>query len=899
MERELQALQEKLKTQTWERLSERNDQRPVPEAISLAYRLFARLAGSTQMAGQTVVCFYSIYKGLRTVLENGADEQAVVIYAMYSALSAKRANHNEANQSAKVAFRLLEHYPHCVDAPYVNMSLGSFVWHFQHPLREAIALQLKAYEMGNEYGDIILGVLAGYSNALINQFAQGEALNKLAHKSNTLSALAKKHNVKVLAGNYYQCLFKMLSEVDSENLLAPSAFSEGEWQLIQGSILKTFIEHLQTHYLFWSDQSEAAWQHAIDAEASLPMLSGFVSATEQRFLEALLALKQAASEQTESAIYRSLTELEELNGYCPENYTHKLDLLKAEIGFAKGESIETLLPLYKSAIQSAKENGFLQFQALANELLARVCMRKGIDLLAKPFMKDAISLYSRWGCRVKVEHLKERYHDLLTYEESSEPSSEPPTEDETKTRQSESERRSTKRDHRLEGLDLNSVMKSAQAISGELEVKSLLATVLEVIAENSGAQHAAFISGNQDEASVEALLSTQNSVAKINVNSQPLNACDNLPIELIQYALRSEHDLQLDENFQVISDSPTEEEEKAEIADPYLERCQPKSVLCTPVIYRDQTLGALYLENTLSANAFPQARLDVIKMLLSQVAISYENAKLFDEVTQLNTNLEQKVEQRTHDLNQAVKDLEVSNAELDAYAHTVSHDLRAPVRNIRNYTEILQEDLEGKLDAETQHLFNRIVGSTGKMYELINALLELSKMQQKTVKKDRLDLSAMVNEYFQEMRERQPNQVVLSKCIENAYVMADSIMMKSVLDNLINNAWKYSSKNPHAEVTFGKLEDNAPIPQGIGAVPKEVPEGYAIFFVKDNGDGFNMDGAKELFGSFKRMHNESEFEGTGIGLATVKKVIEKHGGTIWAEAYKGEGATFYFTLPLA
>jgi predicted ATPase len=890
VKQETDLLKAELDKKGWECLVQQDPKKIPPTKASIAYRVCAQLVFTGNIAGKPLLSLYIINKSIRIVLETGINKHTPLLYAVHSAANAKQGNYFESYQMAQAAFSLLERYPQCADAPFIYMSIGSLVLPFHKPLSAAIQMQLKGYELGYEMGDTARGVIGNYSNALVNRFAQGEPLERLSTHASTLSDLKRKLAAKIAGGSYYWRLFKMLKEPHSDNLLIAASFSDAEWKLIQSCVLKAFIEHLTLQQLFWSGQDTGAWKSILESEGTLQLLSGFIAAIEHRLIGALLACRQLTTEAQQADFYvqRSLVELQELSGYCPENYTHKLDLLKAEMGLANGEAFEVLLPLYESAILSAKENGFLQFQALANELLARCSLSKGATLYASHHMQEAVSLYVRWGCRVKVQYLKEHYADLLGsgINEGRVVDTEPLNAD----------RLTSKRDNRLEGLDLQSVMKSAQAISGELEVKSLLGKVLDVIVENSGAQHAAFISGHLETATVEAHLSIESDHSVMNVESQALTESENLPITLVQYVLRSGQELHLDEHRQIISER-IEEQDDLTIDDAYLARSQPKSVLCTPVIYRDQVVGALYLENQVTTDAFPQARLNVIKMLLSQVAISYENAKLFDEVTQLNIGLEKKVAQRTKDLNQAVADLEISNSELNAYAHTVSHDLRAPVRNIRSYTEILQEDLEGKLDADTEHLFNRIKASTSKMYELINALLELSKMQQKSVNKKLLDLSAMVNEFFQEMRERRPDQIVLSRCIHQAYVMADSAMMKSVLDNLINNAWKYSSKNPHAEVTFGRLDEHSAIPTGVGKVPATLPEGYAIFFVKDNGDGFDMDHAKELFGSFKRLHSDHEFEGTGIGLATVKKVIEKHGGTIWVEAYKGKGATFYFTLP--
>jgi light-regulated signal transduction histidine kinase (bacteriophytochrome) len=185
------------------------------------------------------------------------------------------------------------------------------------------------------------------------------------------------------------------------------------------------------------------------------------------------------------------------------------------------------------------------------------------------------------------------------------------------------------------------------------------------------------------------------------------------------------------------------------------------------------------------------------------------------------------------------------------------------------------------------------------MSDLIDGLLELSRMQRKEITRQRIDLSEMVRGLFDEMRERFPLQSVTTEFVGGCVVMADKRMLYAAMENLINNAWKYSGKNPAARVVFGQLPVNELAGrQVIGSRPADVINA-PVYFIKDNGVGFDMARAEKLFGSFARLHADSQFAGTGVGLATVKRVMEKHGGAVWAEAHKDQGATFYFTLGVA
>jgi len=274
-------------------------------------------------------------------------------------------------------------------------------------------------------------------------------------------------------------------------------------------------------------------------------------------------------------------------------------------------------------------------------------------------------------------------------------------------------------------------------------------------------------------------------------------------------------------------------------------------------------------------------------MLLSQAAISFENARLFNEVSELNTGLEEKVLTRTQELNRsneelndAVKDLEDANKELDSFSYSISHDLRAPLRTIKGFSNILMEDYASNLEPEAQMVLKKVVTSADNMNNLITGLLDLSRVQKQAVIRSEVSLSKMANAIIKDLESHETSRKVTVNIQPDMQANGDPRMLGSVLDNLLNNAWKYSSKTEHPEISFTQQQI----------------KGQTTFVVKDNGAGFDMEGIDKLFVSFQRLHTEKDFAGTGVGLATVKRIINKHGGEIWAEAEVGKGATFYFTL---
>ena len=224
--------------------------------------------------------------------------------------------------------------------------------------------------------------------------------------------------------------------------------------------------------------------------------------------------------------------------------------------------------------------------------------------------------------------------------------------------------------------------------------------------------------------------------------------------------------------------------------------------------------------------------------------------------------------------------LERANRELDAFSYSVSHDLRAPLRAIEGYASLLAQDYAKTLDAAGQTYLDRILAGVTQMSTLIEALLELARLSRATVQRERIDLSAMANEVIGELRRANPDRNVDVKIESDLVAHGDPKLVRVALVNLLGNAWKFSSRTPSARIECGrhKSDENT-------------------FFVRDNGAGFAAEHAAKLFAPFQRLHSAKEFPGTGVGLATVQRVIEHHGGTIWADAKLGSGATFYFSLP--
>jgi signal transduction histidine kinase len=241
-------------------------------------------------------------------------------------------------------------------------------------------------------------------------------------------------------------------------------------------------------------------------------------------------------------------------------------------------------------------------------------------------------------------------------------------------------------------------------------------------------------------------------------------------------------------------------------------------------------------------------------------------------------------ERASKDLEDANRELEGTNRELEAFSYSVSHDLRAPLRSIDGFSQILQEDYEGVLDEEGLDYLGRVRAASGHMATLIDDLLDLSRVGRRPLRREPFDLTRLVQEIAEELRASEPERNVEFVVGKGIRAWGDVSLLKVALENLLGNAWKFTAREEEARIEFGA--DKNPGPGFLAPV----------YYVRDNGAGFDQTYADKLFGAFQRLHGQDEFEGTGIGLATVARIVHRHGGRVWAEGEVGEGATFYFTL---
>jgi PAS domain S-box-containing protein len=241
---------------------------------------------------------------------------------------------------------------------------------------------------------------------------------------------------------------------------------------------------------------------------------------------------------------------------------------------------------------------------------------------------------------------------------------------------------------------------------------------------------------------------------------------------------------------------------------------------------------------------------------------------------------EDAIRKLNEDLQGQTSQLQAANKEMEAFSYSVSHDLRAPLRHVDGFSQILLEDYAEKLDDQGRRYLHQVREASQRMAQLIDDLLNLSRITRSELRRQSVDLSRMVETVAEALKKTEPDRAVEFVIQKGMTTEGDARLLRVLLDNLLGNAWKYTGKRSEARIEFGRT----------------ARDGKAAYFVRDNGAGFDMAYVHKLFGAFQRLHSVSEFPGTGIGLATVQRIVHRHGGQVWAEGVLDQGATFYFTL---
>ncbi|MBD1909147.1 MULTISPECIES: hybrid sensor histidine kinase/response regulator [unclassified Leptolyngbya] len=772
--------------------------------------------------------------------------------------------------------------------------VGTFITAWKYHVKDTLALLQRSYSHGLENGDT---AHAGYAAALRCQHSYwcGVDLESLKQEMmNYGKSIVQIHQETVLGWHqvFHQATLNLLGLAENPQYLIGSVYNE-EQSLplhIQSNERTTthyaFLNKLILCYLFGSF-SQAA-ENAKQAEHYLDGVGGCLAAAMFYFYDSLAHLAiypSITASQQEFLLNRveqNQAKMQNWASHAPMNFQHKYELVEAELARISG-SIANAMEWYDRAIAGAKEHGYLQEEALANERAADFYFSLGRSKFAKEYLKEAYYGYVRWGAIAKVRQLEAVHPSILGQGQPSE----------STNREAQQIHSPTHRNY-AQTLDLATVIKASQVLSSEIVLDKLLTKLMQIVLENAGAETGALILEKAKKLFIEA-------TGQVNQNeilvqqSIPLEASKHLPLSVINYVRQTQESVVLNDAVH----------EGIFVTDHYILECQPKSILCTPIVHQGKLIGILYLENNLATDAFTTERVEILQLLSSQAAISLENARLYQDLAIANAGLKQshdqledysrtleaKVEERTTQLRQEVCDrqraeelAQSANRAKSEFLANMSHELRTPLNGILGYTQIFQKDPNL---SEQQKSRIAIIHHCGEhLLTLINDVLDLSKIEARKMElcPNEFSLAEFLQSIVEILRIRAEQKGILLTYQALSplpkIVHADEKRLRQVLLNLLGNAVKFTE---------------------TGAIVFKVGyhEQKIRFQVEDSGVGIASDQLDEIFKPFQQSGESSrKTEGTGLGLAISGHLIELMGGKLQVESTLGVGSNFWFDLDL-
>ncbi|MEG4943151.1 ATP-binding sensor histidine kinase [Microcoleus sp. F4-D5] len=780
-----------------------------------------------------------------------------------------------------------------------------FIRHCKEHLRETLEPLVSVYSSGLETGDLEFGA---FGLLLYSYFAyySGKELTALeTTMANYRNAIYKLKQETALNFHeiYWQAVLNLLGKSEDPCRLQGEAYDEE----IRLPLHEQANDRLGVAYLYWNKLSLSYWfenySEAIEnttiAEKYLDVVVGLPLVPLFHFYDSLiwLAVYYARSELEQNTILdrvrNNQQKMQKWAHNAPMNHLHKFYLVEAETHRVLGEKIEAI-EMYDKAIAMAKENEYINEEALAHELAAKFYLSWDKETIAQVYMQNAHYSYQVWGAIAKVKHLEEKYPQLLTRTSAK-------TTTQTKVNRTTTTPTTTST-NLGDTLDLATVMKASQAISGEIVLSKLLERLMKIAIENAGAEKGFLILEKAGNWAIEAEGSVKGDEVSV-LRSLPLNAeaasgeTPKLASTIVHYVIRTQEN--------VVLNNATQEGQFTR--DPYIAATQPKSILCTPLLHQGKLTGIFYLENNLTEGAFTTDRLELLKLLSAQIAISLENAQLYNNLQEFNQNLEQLVCDRTQELSNTLDALKATQsklvesekmASLGGLVAGVAHEINTPVgvgvtvasaladhttefASIYKSGKMKRSELEEFLDIATQSS-NTLLTNLNQAAELIQSFKEVA-VDRSSEERRTFGVRNYLDEILIQLKPKLRNSKHSIEIKGDTKMALDSYpgALSQVITNLLMNSLIHAYEpGESGQFVFDWQQDGDRLrfeysDDGKGIPPENLSKIFEPFFTTKRGQG-----------------------GSGLGLHIVYNLVtQKLLGEIECKSEVGAGTKFIIKLP--
>ncbi len=803
-----------------------------------------------------------IFKTLNFSLKNGNSIYSLYSYVAYGLILCCYLNQIEDGYKfGSMAYRMLGNFESNFLKCKIIFIFSNTIRHWKKSLHEDISLLEEGYKAGFESGDLSF---ASYciNHSLAHSIFCGETLVSTKEKANRYYEIIRKFKQRdaLYAFLLFSQLIKNLSGITpSKYAFKGELFNEDkiipEWNNTKNytdlafyTVCKEFIHYLYGDY-------KTCLEYAEQGKKYMGAILGMLYVKEHYYYYSLALLGEfnnvSKSKQKVylKIIHNNIKKIKNWADHCPENCLHKLLFVQAELK-AKLGFIQQAMEFYDKAAGEAGENGFIHEQGMILEHAGIFYKALGREKIARLYFNDAYLAFKKWGANMKLHELKSRYTINEKVRDYS------PLET----------------GYAASDLDLNSIMKSATAISGEIIMERLIGKLIKIVMENAGAERAVLILNKDNRYVIEAMGRIGNAEVK-KLNSVLLDNSNLVPETIIHYAARTNKSVVLNNAYM----------EGSFTNDDFIRNNRIKSVLCVPIINKGNIIAIIYLENNLTAGVFTEERLQVINMLLGQIGISIDNASLYEKLEDYSKNLEIKVKERTIELEDAnIKLKELDELKNDFIAN-ITHDFRSPLTAILNVA-----DLELKLKKYDPDALKTIYNAAVRLRHSIDRLLEIAKMDVLGIKLNvrkanpALLLQKIIAFYSSSVIGSGIRIIQKFKKTDIKDFYTDTEKLEEIIDNILSNSIKYV--NPQ---------------HGVIALDLVEKQDSIVISIEDNGIGIPKSKLETIFNRFEQAHEEQnvKYHGTGIGLAFARQLAGFLKGIIWAESGGEEkGARFFIEM---
>ncbi len=871
----------------------------------------------------------TVLEMVRLSIKYGNSDVSSVGYIVYGAILCAKFNEIETGYKfGQLGLNLMENMNAIFLKCKVYFLFNTIIYHFKKPANKTINPLREVMQIGLETGDIEY-VIYAHSWLLYLLFLSGENLGFIEQKIQDyieLRSNSQINKIVLIMIDFRNIILSFMGRLSEKLNLISEVFNEHEIMINVGNNYSYFNQiyflRISLNYFFEDYvgviQSAKIINHYQDSDPgflfylvtnfyySLALLAHYnhVSFSEQKQY-----LKQVAINQKKMELWAY---------HAPCNFQHKYDLVAAEKARVLGKKSQAI-DLYERAIKGARENEYIQEEALANELTAKFYLADGKEKLAQLYLIDACYGYSHWGAKAKVENLQQRYPQLLTNLFHQKNISLTPNDTVNIT----SNLITSSSSSTISAiLDLETITKAALAIASEIHIDKLLHTLMQVILENVGADKATLILQQEENLTVAA---QSQEAQQFSLLFTPIENYQNLPLSIINYVLNTQKDL-------LIDDATTQTNFAA---DPYIIQAQVKSILCNPIINQGKLIGILYLENSLTKGVFTPERLQILKLISSQTAISLENAQFY-------AKLEDKVATRTQELNQKNQQLQETLQELKRTQSQliqtekmsslgqivagVAHELNNPVSfihgnlaHISEYTQnllalidIYQEIYPDNVDRIDDFFSNfdldflredipKTLASmkmgTQRIREIVLTLRNFSRLDEAEMKPvnihEGIDSTLLILQSRLQSKSSYSPIEIIKNYGNLPKIECYAGQLNQVFMNILNNAIDALDRFSQELMTVKTSHDL----RKIIIQTQVVNSDWVAISIKDNGGGMSSHIKQKLFEPF--FTTKPIGQGTGLGLSICYQIIvDKHHGKIECFSEPGQGAEFFIQIPI-